>query len=116
MGWYITKIAVTALLVVAVSEVAKRSSLAGGLLASVPLVSVLAMIWLYLETRDVARVSALAGSIFWLVLPSLLLFVTLPPLLRRGVGFPLALLLSIAITAAGYYGVVVLLQRFGARL
>ena len=70
MGYYLVKIALTTVLIVAISEIAKRSSLIGAILASVPLVSVLAMLWLYIETRDVGKVSTLATSVFWLVLPS----------------------------------------------
>ena len=75
MIYTITKVAITTILIVAISEVAKRSSLAGALLASIPLVSVLAMIWLYVDTKDIEKVSNLATSVFWLVLPSLVLFI-----------------------------------------
>ena len=78
MIYTITKVAITTILIVAISEVAKRSSLAGALLASIPLVSVLAMIWLYVDTKDIEKVSNLATSVFWLVLPSLVLFIALP--------------------------------------
>uniref|UniRef100_UPI00257C51F1 DUF3147 family protein n=1 Tax=Oceanithermus sp. TaxID=2268145 RepID=UPI00257C51F1 len=88
---YLVKLIVSALLIVLVSEIAKRSSLLGALLASVPLVSVLAMVWLYLETRDSERIAAFAQDVFWLVLPSLALFLVLPWLLRAGVQFFAAL-------------------------
>ena len=81
------KIAVTAVLVVAISEVAKRSSLLGAVLASIPLTSVLAMVWLYADTGDAEKVAELATGIFWLVLPSLALFIALPLLIRAGWGF-----------------------------
>jgi hypothetical protein len=71
-------------------------------LASIPLISVLAMIWLYVVTKDVEKVSALALNVFWLVLPSLALFVTLPALLKQGVNFYLSLGVSIGITVACY--------------
>jgi hypothetical protein len=77
------KVLITTALVVAVSEVSRRSTLIGGLLASLPVVSLLAMIWLYLETRDAGKVAALSTSIFWLVLPSLVFFLVLPPLLLK---------------------------------
>jgi hypothetical protein len=116
MAYYLTKVAITAVLVVLISEVAKRSSLVGAVLASVPLVSVLAMIWLYIDTRDVGRVSSLATSVFWLVIPSLALFVALPLLLRRGVQFYLALAVSIAVTVGCYVVMAAVLERFGVRL
>ena len=67
-----------------VSELAKRSSFWGAALASLPLTSLLAFVWLYLDTGDIQKVSSLSQGIFWLVLPSLLLFVVLPLLLRSG--------------------------------
>ena len=59
MIYYIIKVAISATLIVAISEVSKKSSLIGGILASIPVVSVLAMIWLYSETKDVAKISQL---------------------------------------------------------
>ena len=116
LGYYAFKILTTAVLVVLVSEVARRSSFYGALLASVPLVSVLAMIWLYVDTRDSAGVAALSGSIFWLVLPSLVLFVVLPMLLRAGVNFYLSMLLGIGATALSYWLLLTVLSRFGFKL
>ena len=83
MGYYLTKIAVTTVLIVLISEIARRSSLIGAILASIPLISVIAMVWLYIDTKDVTRITALSQSIFWLVLPSLALFVSLPLLIKR---------------------------------
>src|SRR5688500_7530320 len=91
MTQYIVKVLITTVLVVAVSEVAKRSTLMGGLLASLPVVSLLALIWLYVDTQDTGKVAALSMRIFWLVLPSLVLFLTLPPLLLKAkLGFYLS--------------------------
>jgi len=116
MIYYATKILVTTVLVVLIAEIAKRSSFAGALLASIPLVSVLAMVWLYIDTKDVAKVSALSTSVFWLVLPSLVLFVILPLLLHRGMNFYLSLGVAIAITVASYAALIVAAGRFGLRL
>lgn len=77
MWYYITKISVSALLIVAISEIAKRSSLMGGVLASIPVVSIIAMVWLYHESRDTAKIITLSSNIVWLVLPSLVLFIAL---------------------------------------
>lgn len=109
---YILKVAVSALMIVAVSEVAKRSTLWGALIASLPLTSVFAFIWLYLDTGDTAKIGSLSIGIVWLVLPSLLLFIALPFLLRHGVGFWLSLLMSCALTAIAYSGTSWLLARF----
>ena len=112
MVYLITKFAATALIVVLVSELAKRSTLAGAILASVPTVSVLAMIWIYLETRDINRLVVLSTDIVWLVLPSLVLFVMLPFLLRFGVGFWWSLAASIAATALAYWASIQLMAWF----
>ena len=116
MTYYITKIVVTTALIVLISEVSKRSTLIGAILASVPVVSVLAMIWLYSETRDAAQVATLARSVFWLVLPSLVLFVMLPLLLERGLNFYVSLAASIGVTIIGYYVTIAVVRYFGLRL
>lgn len=102
MLYLVLKFILSAAVVVAVSEVAKRSSLFGALIASLPLTSLLAVIWLYLDTGSVEKVSALTSSILWLVLPSLLFFVVLPWLLRHDFNFWWALLIACLCTAAGY--------------
>jgi len=116
LSYYFAKIAITSILIVLISEIAKRSSLVGAILASVPLVSVLAMIWLYIETKDTHKVSALATSVFWLVLPSLALFISLPPLLKQGVSFYLSMGLSTAITIVCYFLMVATLEHVGVKL
>lgn len=116
MTYYIAKIALTTVLTVLISEVAKRSSLVGAVLASVPLVSVLAMIWLYVDTKNAHKVSALATSVFWLVLPSLALFVALPVLLKLGVNFYLSMGVAIAVTVACYFLMISVLRHFGVSL
>lgn len=107
------KVLLTSILIVAVSEAAKRNVLLGAILASVPLTSVLALSWLYAETHDAERVATLATGIFWLVLPSLVLFLVLPPLLRKGVPFAMSLTLAIGLTAATYAAMLAILKRFG---
>ena len=111
------KIVLSALLIFAIAEISKRSSLFGAVVASLPLVSVLAMIWLYHDTRDVARVAEFSKGVFWMVLPSLTLFLLLPPLLLRWkVAFPLALLIGCGATAVAYGLMLVVLRRFGINL
>lgn len=102
MVYYFVKIVITTILIVLISEISKRSSLAGAILASVPLVSVLAMMWLYIDTKSIEKVIALSTSIFWLVLPSLAIFVSLPLLLKRGLNFYLCMTSSILITIGCY--------------
>lgn len=116
MSFYLLKIIVTTGLIVIISEIAKRSSLIGAVLASIPLVSVLAMLWLYIETKDVEKISSLSINIFWLVLPSLTLFITLPLMLQQGYNFYLSLSISVCLTALCYLLLVVMLNHFGVKL
>jgi hypothetical protein len=116
MTYYIVKLVATAALVVLISEISKRSTFIGAVLASLPIVSVLAMIWLYADTRDVAQVAALSKSVFWLVLPSLVLFVLLPVLLERGYNFYASLAISAVATIAGYYVTIAVARYIGFRL
>jgi len=116
LAYYITKIFITTLLIVLISEIAKRSSFIGAILASIPLVSVLAMLWLYLDTKDVEKVSSLASSIFWLVLPSLVLFLLLPVLLKMGLNFYLSISLSIVATIISYWLMISVLNYYGIKL
>ena len=116
MAYYITKIFITTLLIVLISEIAKRSSFIGAILASIPLVSVLAMLWLYLDTKDVEKVSSLSSSIFWLVLPSLVLFLLLPVLLKMGLNFYLSISLSIVATIISYWLMISVLNYYGIKL
>jgi hypothetical protein len=112
----VMKVLFTSVLVVAISEAGKRSTLLGAILASLPLTSVLAFLWLYAETGDTAKLASLSIGIFWLVLPSLILFIALPLLLRAGWNFPIALTASIALTAGGYVLMLAILRRFGIEI
>ena len=116
MHWYLIKLLLTAGLVVVVSEVAKKNALMGSLVASLPLVSVLGMLWLYGETRDVERLAAHAEGTFWYVLPSLPMFLLVPLLLRKGLEFHLALVAGIVLTVILYLGMTKALARFGVNL
>jgi hypothetical protein len=116
VAYYITKILITTVLVVLISEVSKRSSLLGAILASIPLVSVLAMLWLYIDTKDIEKISALSSNIFWLVLPSLVLFIALPLLLKQGFSFYLSMGISVALTIVAYALMLIILDYFGIKL
>ena len=116
MIYTIIKILITSGLVVAVSEIAKRSSMIAGILASIPLISVLGFIWLYLDTKDVEKISSLSTSIFWLVIPSLVLFVTLPILLKKGYGFYPSLGVATFVTVVCYYLMILILGKLGIKL
>lgn len=115
--WYlVTKTLLTALVIVAISELAKRSSFWAAALASIPLTSLLAFVWLYLESGDGEKVAALSQDIFWLVIPSLVIFVLLPILLRSGLNFWLSLGSACFATALAYGATVWVLARTGAHL
>ena len=116
MIYALSKFMITSLIIVVISEISKRSSLIGALLASLPLISVLAMVWLYIDTKDVTKVSELASSVFWLVLPSLAFFISLPLLLKRGLDFYLSMGLSMLVTAGCYFLLIRILLRFGIQL
>lgn len=116
MWQYTVKIAMSALLIVAISEIAKRNSFWAAALASLPVTSLLAFIWLYVETGDATRVAALSQGIFWLVLPSLALFLVLPLLLRAGWSFWPSLAAASAVTAAAYGVLVWLLPKVGVHV
>lgn len=97
MGWLVTKYLITAAVVVAVSEAAKRSDKLGALLAALPLVTFLALVWLYVEKQPQEKIANHAWYTFWYVVPTLPMFLAFPWLLPR-IGFGLTLLTSAAIT------------------
>ncbi|OPY16499.1 MAG: hypothetical protein A4E69_00219 [Syntrophus sp. PtaB.Bin138] len=109
---YAGKVAVSALLIVVISEIAKRHSLLAAVVASLPIISILAMIWLYIETSDVARISELSHQIFWLVIPSLALFLLLPIFLKWGFGFWLSLGAASAATIVCYFVTLYLMRAY----
>ena len=113
MLYQITKAFISGLIIMAASEAAKRSPTYGAFLVSLPLISILAMIWLWRDTGDKARIAALSEEIFWLVLPTLPMFLVLPALLRNGFAFWTALAASCALTVALYLIAVWLLPKLG---
>ena len=88
--------------IVAASEIAKRSAVFGAFVISLPLASIMSLTWLYRDTGDSVQVADFAESILWLVIPSCALFLVLPALLRRGVGFETAMIAGIAVTVLLY--------------
>lgn len=113
---YAINMLVTVVDVVAVSELGKRSSFWGAALASLPLTSLLAFIWIYRSTGNTQTVPSLSHGIFWLVLAALPLFLILPALLKSGVAFWSALGASCLATVGLYFAMVWLLGRLGVRL
>src|SRR5437868_12658821 len=80
------KAALSGVIVAAVSEIARRYPGWGGLVASLPFTSLLAMVWLFRDSRDPERVAELSLSTLWFILPSVPLFVAFPLLIRAGLG------------------------------
>lgn len=116
MTQYAIKVLISAVVIVAVTELSKRSTLIGGLLASLPLVSFVAMLWLYFDTKDAGKVAALSTSIFWLVLPSLVFFLVLPALLKFKLNFYLGFGLATALMLVCYGAMLVGLKKAGVNL
>jgi hypothetical protein len=112
MALFIIKTLITALVIAAVSELSRRFTTLAALLVSLPLTSILAFIWIYWDSQDNAKIIEMSYSVFWLVLPSLLFFLVLPLLLKHGVGFPVAMLVSIASMAGFYSAAVWAVKRF----
>ena len=113
MLYIIFKTVLTAVIVVGVSELAKRYSTFAAILASLPLISILAMIWLYVDTKDVSKIIDLSHGIFWLVLPTLLFFVLLPILLKTQLGFWLSMFFSCLAMVIFYFLFVIVGRKIG---
>tara|TARA_B110000014_G_C20126470_1_gene600598 strand:- start:8530 stop:8880 length:351 start_codon:yes stop_codon:yes gene_type:complete len=102
--YIIFKIIITAIIVVAISEISKRSTVLASLLASVPLISVLAISWIYFETRDIGNILNLSKNILILIPPSLIFFIVLPMSLYIKIDFIYSMLISISMTVI-FYGI-----------
>ena len=116
MAWYIIKIAITALIIVIISEVSKRLPLLGSLIASLPLISVLGMIWIFQETKDTQKLITHAEGTFWYVLPSLPMFLLMPWMMRKGVSFYWSITAGILLTVILYVVMTKLMARMGMNL
>jgi hypothetical protein len=116
MLYFLIKAGLSGLLAAAVSEIARRYPGWGGLVASLPLTSLRAMIWLFRDTHDASRVAELSMSTFWFFLPSVPLFVALPLLIRSGVPFWISMAIVVAGTLALYAGWFWAAPRLGIKL
>jgi hypothetical protein len=115
MAWIITKYFLTAAVVVLVSELAKRSDKLGGFMAALPLVTVLTLIWLYVENQPVEKIANHAWYTFWYVVPTLPMFLIFPMLLTR-IGFWPSLLACVFITVVCFGLFALVLRHFGVEL
>ena len=116
MTYYMIKLIITSLLIVLISEIGKRSSLAGALLAAIPLVSILAMTWMYVDTQNSNSAVEFSKRIVWLIAPSMTLFIVFPILIKKGLGFYPSMLISVSMTIFAYYSVIFILEKFGIKL
>ncbi len=101
-GQLIAKAAISGVIIAAASEAARRSTLIGAIIVSLPLTSILALAWLYWDTGSAGKVQDLSWSILWLILPSLVFFIALPLLIRFGLHAPWAIGVACVVTAAAY--------------
>tara|TARA_B100000029_G_C17545026_1_gene948133 strand:+ start:1090 stop:1440 length:351 start_codon:yes stop_codon:yes gene_type:complete len=113
MTYYLIKTIITALIIVIVSEVAKKSTLIGALIISIPLTSLLAFIWLYFDTRDYQKVIDLSYGTILLTIPSFAFFLILPILLKMKQNFAISIIISIIGTSILYFIFVFLLKKLG---
>ena len=114
MLYYAVKAILSALVIVAVSEIAKRSTVFAAFVASLPLTSLLAFVWLRIDGEEPAKIAELSSHILWFIIPSLMLFPVLTFLIRVGLEFWTSLFVSILATAAAYIMALPLLRRMGA--
>jgi hypothetical protein len=114
--YLVLKAAISGILIALASTLAKRYPGFGALIASLPLVSVLGMIWLWGERPDAANMAAHSQATFWYVLPSLPMFLVIPAMLRHGASFWLALIAGCGLTIALYALMTWIGPRFGLQL
>ena len=116
MFFFFIKAVLSGVIVATVATIAKRYPGWGGLVASLPLVSVMAMLWLYGETRETEKVAALAMSTFWFFLPSMPMFLIIPIMLRSGWSFGVTMITAVVVTMLLYAGMNWLAPRLGIML
>ncbi len=112
----IVKYALTAFLIVLVSEIAKRSDKAGALISALPLVTVMVMVWLYVEKQGSQKIANHAYYTFWYVIPTLPMFLVMPWLMAKGLNFFASLLICVLVTFGCFIVITVIARRFGVNL
>tara|TARA_B100000700_G_scaffold117728_1_gene132465 strand:+ start:1033 stop:1383 length:351 start_codon:yes stop_codon:yes gene_type:complete len=114
--YIVLKILLTALIVVAISEISRRSTIIAGIVASIPLTSLLAIIWIYFDTNDLENIKNLSGNILLMIPPSLTFFISLPLLIDIKIEFYVSVFFSVLITAFVYWLYFYILGIFGINL
>lgn len=110
------KYLLTAAIIVGVSEIAKRSDRLGAAVGAMPWMTTLVMIWLFVDKQPAAKIENHAWYTFWYVLPTMPMFLLIPWLLKRGMSFPLVMLLAALLTVAAFFLTAASLRRFGIHL
>ena len=116
MGALAVKYALTAFVIVLVSEIAKRSDKLGALISSLPFVTILVMVWLYLEKQGKEKIANHAYYTFWYVIPTLPMFLLMPWLMGKGLNFWASLAICALATFGCFILTVVIARRFGVDL
>lgn len=115
MKFIIIKYLITAAVVVIVSELSKANDKLGALLAALPLVTVLTLIWLYIEQQPATKIANHAYYTFWYVIPTLPMFLLFPYLLPK-LGFWPTLIACVAFTLVVFYLYATVLKQFNINL
>jgi hypothetical protein len=116
MTYLIIKYLVTALLIVVVSEIARRTEKFGALIGALPFIAVMVMIWLYVERQGPQKIGNYSLYTFWYVIPTLPMFLLMPTLMARQLNFWLSLLLCAALTAGCFVATALVAKRLGVNL
>lgn len=113
---FITRALLSGLIIALIALIGRKAPAAAALVASLPLISILGMIWLWRDTRNTVLLANHAEATFWYVLPSLPMFLLIPWMLRNGYGFWLALGVAVVMTLILYLATIGIAARFGVRL
>jgi len=112
MLMYVIKVVVSALLIVLVTEISKKDNLLASIVISIPWLSFITILWIFIETKDAAKVALFSSGVFWMVIPSRFFFVVRAVLLKQRVNFYAALLVSTTAMTLLYFGMNAALKHY----
>lgn len=113
---FFIKTVISALIIATVSTLSKKSPTFGAIIVSLPLTSMLAIMWLYRDTHDLQKIIDLSSSILWIIIPSLIFFIALIFLLKRDIRFESAMIFSTIIMILSYNLYIIILRKFGINI
>ena len=99
----IVKVIISAMIILVATEVSNRSTTIAAIIIALPLVSIISLTWIWVETKDIEQISTISKQVFWFVIPSLPMFLILPFFLSKGLGFFISLVISCLITVILFY-------------